>query len=139
MSKKDNLLKLKKMMLIGGLTTTMLTLTGCPSASDSEEAEVETVENEFDTHTHLILNIGDQTVIFRECDDDIHLQADIMRSGICNYSIFDNDSNKLFSGYTSSYNMYYINNQETEEFVRSIEDDLIEKGSKVYSKTKKSN
>ena len=76
---------------------------------------------------HLIVNFGNQTVIFRECEG-YRINCSASKSGgTANYSIIS-DGEYLMSGYTSEYNRYVSNHEQVEE----IEQEAIENGAYVF-------
>lgn len=140
MSKKDMLLKLKKNLFIVGFITSAFSLTGCAGKSDySEEDKFQVVQNEFDDHVHLNIYVRDQLIIFRGCDN-YNLITSIKignGSGVCHYWVKDKyDEGIIFEGYTNLYNIFEIQNEQSEEFVQGLENDLIEDGAKLYTITK---
>lgn len=100
--------------------------------------EIEKEEKETSSHYHLIIDLRNQQLIFRECEDDIEiiLRENKFNSNI-SYDIYDDNNKPIFEGRTGNSNVFYINNNIEEENAREIEKTLIEKGAKVYQLKKK--
>lgn len=132
MSKKHRLIKFKKSLLALGIASSTLSLTSCGSTDNKEDVE----KKQYDSHEHLIINNGDKCIIFRECDD---LEIDFFVSpnaGCCSVEIINENGDTVFSGVSSSYSKFNINNEANEKFMLEYEDFLIEKGAKVYTLSK---
>lgn len=94
----------------------------------------------FSKHHHLIINFGNQEIIFRECEDDIiiSIQRNKFSSEI-DYYIKDanNIHNYIFEGTTSNYNYFDIDNELEAKNVKKVEQELINNGAIVYQFIKK--
>lgn len=117
---------------IAALATTVTLLSGCSGKSSTVSTE-NTGSEQSATSTenkdceHLIVNFGNQTVIFRECEGyeiDFFGRLD---GGIASYDIIS-DGDILISGDTSEYNDYVTNHEQVEE----IEQEAIENGAYVF-------
>ena len=107
------------------LTSTIL-LSGC---TDSGKTEVETTQ---EVCNHLIIDFGDQTVIFKECEGyEIYCKGP-KNGGIAKYTIGDNGDNILISGYTTEFNYYTASHNQVDE----IEEKAIDDGAYVYKSQK---
>ena len=113
---------------IAALATTVTLLSGCSGKSSTVSTE-NTGSEQSATSTenkdceHLIVNFGNQTVIFRECEGyeiDFFGRLD---GGIASYDIIS-DGDILMSGYTSE-----VSNHEQ---VEEIEQEAIENGAYVF-------
>lgn len=108
------------------LTTTTL-LSGCTTAPEEKKTETTPVETTTEECEHLIVDFGNQTVIFKECEGyEISCNA-IRNSGLAKYTI-KNKSEVLISGYTTQFNDYTTDHNQTDE----IEKKAIENGAYVY-------
>lgn len=133
----------KTFMLIALSSATIFS--GCTGKTKNEtkndkkiEKEVEDETKKIIEHEHLIINFGNQQLIFRECEDDIRIGLSGNKyTSSTFYNIYDNNNNVILEGRTSNLNIFYINNRIEEENVREIENELIEKGAKVYQLKKK--
>ena len=117
---------------IATLATTATLLSGCSGESKNASTE-NTGSEQSATSTenkdceHLIVNLGNQTVIFRECEGyGINCSAN-KNGGTATYSIID-DGEYLISGFTSEYNGYVTNHEQVEE----IEQEALENGAYVF-------
>ena len=96
------------------LTSTIL-LSGC---TDSGKTEVETTQ---EVCNHLIIDFGDQTVIFKECEGyEIYCKGP-KNGGIAKYTIGDNGDNILISGYTTEFNFNEALNADTTIYAKISE------------------
>ena len=117
---------------IATLATTITLLSGCSGESKNASTE-NTGSEQSATSTenkdckHLIVNFGNQTVIFRACEG-YRINCSASKSGgTANYSIIS-DGEYLISGFTSEYNNYVTNHEQVEE----IEQEAIENGAYVF-------
>ena len=117
---------------IAALATTVTLLSGCSGKSSTvstentgSEQSATSAENK--ECKHLIVNFGNQTVIFRACEG-YRINCSASKSGgTANYSIIS-DGKYLISGFTSEYNNYVTNHEQVEE----IEQEAIENGAYVF-------
>lgn len=106
------------------LTSTVL-LSGC-SKTEENKLEIKTPEITTEECEHLIVDFGNQTVIFKECEGyEIYCRSN---SGLAEYTIKDNDDNLLISGYTTEFNDYTTSHNQVDE----IEQKAIDNGAHVY-------
>ena len=115
---------------IATLATTITLLSGCSGESKNASTE-NTGSEQSATSTenkdckHLIVNFGNQTVIFRECEGytfDLH-----GINGCVDYKIIS-DGDILIYGSASDYNYYLTDHEQVEE----IEQEAIENGAYVF-------
>ena len=115
---------------IAALATTVTLLSGCSGKSsivstENTGSEQSATSTENKDCEHLIVNFGNQTVIFRECEGyKLDLQGNY---GSIVYKIIS-DGDILISGDTSEYNDYVTNHEQAEE----IEQEAIENGAYVF-------
>lgn len=108
------------------LTSTVL-LSGC-SKTEENKLEIKTSEITTEECEHLIVDFGNQTVIFKECEGyEIYCRSQT-NSGLAEYTIKDNDDNILISGYTTEFNDYMTSHNQVDE----IEERAIDNGAYVY-------
>lgn len=109
------------------LTATTL-LSGCTKSVEEEmTTELATPETTTEECTHLIVDFGNQTVVFKECEG-YDIGYTIRRtSSLLSYNI-SKDEKELISGYATEYNLY----NATHEQVSEIEQQAIENGAYVY-------
>ena len=112
---------MNRMQIFAGITvlaTSAVLFSGCSGESYTASTENEDCK-------HLIVNFGNQTVIFRECEGyKLDLQENY--SSI-KYKIIS-DGDILIYGYTSDYNCYLTDHEQVEE----IEQEAIENGAYVF-------
>lgn len=117
---------------IAALATTITLLSGWSGESQTAStentgSEQSATNTENEDCNHLIVNFGNQTVIFRECEGyRINCSAN-KSGGTATYSIIS-DGENLISGFTSEYNDYVTNHEQVEE----IEQEAIENGAYVF-------
>ena len=125
--------------------TSATIFSGCAGKQNNNSKEETAVkqdtkkeEKKSSNHQHLIIDFGNQQLIFRECEDniDIRVSENKFNSNI-SYDIYDDNNKPIFEGRTGNSNVFYINNNIEEENAREIEKTLIEKGAKVYQLKKK--
>ena len=108
------------------LTTTTL-LSGCTKTEEEKKTEVKTSEVTTEECEHIIVDFGNQTVIFKECEGyeiDCRRRTD---GGITRYTITEDDV-VLISGTTPEFNNYYANHTQVDE----IEQKAIDNGAYIY-------
>lgn len=109
---KRNTFFLVSSLMIGSV------IASCGATKKTETAE-ETAEEE--KCEHLIVDFGDESVVFKECEGyDVQVGYDSY-SGRLVYNIYDNDKNNIFNGATFSYNHYYASH----DYISEVEDDDI--------------
>lgn len=108
------------------LTSTVL-LSGC-SKTEENKLEIKTPEITTEECEHLIVDFGNQTVIFKECEGYEIYCSSQTNSGLAEYTIKDNDDNILISGYTTEFNDYMTSHNQVDE----IEERAIDNGAYVY-------
>ena len=108
------------------LTSTVL-LSGC-SKTEENKLEIKTPEITTEECEHLIVDFGNQTVIFKEYEGyEIYCRSQT-NSGLAEYTIKYNDDNILISGYTTEFNDYMTSHNQVDE----IEERAIDNGAYVY-------
>lgn len=154
----EYLKKLKKLAVMSGIIASTTLFSGCnPSATTQEDESYESTadseqqddivsdistdylnnkdDKSFENHDHLIVEIGNLTYIFRECDSNIGKFKYIWNSGSLQYWIYDNEGRCVLDGHRiGDINQFDINSEIEEESIREIEDELIEKGAILYKK-----
>lgn len=145
--KIDYLLSLKKLALFAGMIASLSLLSGCGSKETNTGTDnplnegIESESNDdFINHRHLIITIGDQTIIFRECDEEVesiqfkdisHSYLDYLR--YYQYEIRDNNGNVICSGKTNDdWTIEEINSEYEENMAQIIEEGSIENGAILY-------
>ena len=109
------------------LTSTVL-LGGCGKVEETKKEEIKTSEITTEECEHLIVDFGNQTVIFKECEGyEIYCRAQI-NGGLAEYTIKDNNDTLLISGYTTEFNDYTTSHNQVDE----IEQQAIANGAYVY-------
>lgn len=109
------------------LTSTVL-LGGCGKVEETKKEEIKTPEITTEECEHLIVDFGNQTVIFKECEGyEIYCRAQT-NSGLAEYTIKDNNDTLLISGYTTEFNDYTTSHNQVDE----IEQQAIANGAYVY-------
>lgn len=124
------------------LLTTVTLLSGCNKTEEEKKSEIEasevTTEEEKKSEIeaseattekceHLIVDFGNQTVIFKECEGYDISCISRLDSGLAKYTITDGNE-VLLSGYTTEFNDYYTSHNTMNE----IEQKAIDKGAYVY-------
>lgn len=134
----------RKAIAILALTSATI-FSGCTAQKKNDTKENKKVEQntkereeKIPSHQHLIINFGNQQLIFRECEEDIDIRIseNKMNSNI-SYDVYDNNNKLILEGRTSNHNVFYINNMIEEENVKGIEKELVKSGAKVHQLKKK--
>ncbi len=118
-------------------------LSGCTAQKKKDEkqkvkVEQEQEEKQFFEHQHLIIPFGNQQLIFRECENDIEITFSYYKySSRTDYYIKNSAKEYILKGSTNDYHIFDVTNQLEEENTRGVENELIEKGAKVYQLKKK--
>lgn len=124
---------MNRMQIFAGiavLATSAVLFSGCSGESQTAStentgSEQSATSTENEDCKHLIVNFGNQTVIFRECEGyKLDLQGNY---GSIEYKIIS-DGDILISGDTSEYNGYVTNHEQVEE----IEQEALENGAYVF-------
>lgn len=113
---------------IAVLLTSTILLGGCEKVEETKKEEIKTPEITTEECERLIVDFGNQTVIFKECEGyEIYCRAQT-NSGLAEYTIKDNNDTLLISGYTTEFNDYTTSHNQVDE----IEQKAIDNGAYVY-------
>lgn len=112
-------LKVNKALVTLGMALGVTLLSSCGKNVEEKEEE----NDKF--HKHLYLTIGDQIVVFKECEGyKININSNTYSSAYY-YTIYDNEYNQLlFSGEAINYSLIRTNHSYTDsidEFIESKE------------------
>lgn len=108
------------------LTATTL-LSGCTKATEEKKTEIKTTETTTEECEHLIVDFGNQTVIFKECEGYEITCTARKNSGLAEY-IVKNEDAILISGYSTEFNDYTTNHNQ----IDTIEQKAVDNGAYVY-------
>ena len=124
---------MNRMQIFAGITvlaTSVVLFSGCSGESQTAStentgSEQSATSTENEDCNHLIVNFGNQTVIFRECEG---YKLDLRGIyGCIDYKIIS-DGDILIYGSASDYNYYLTDHKQVEE----IEQEAIENGAYVF-------
>lgn len=120
---KSTKLKIKRTLLMGMILSS---LTGCGLKEKMDKGYADD-RNEEDLHA--VVNIGDNTIIFRSCDENYNIDVENnYRGGITYIEIYDEKGNKIDTIHTQNSSAYSGKNQG----MLDIENKLIEDGAYLY-------
>lgn len=125
---KSRKINLKKTMLMSMMGMSLLFLAGCgekiKALTESDEKLKEDQAQELNrVDEHAIVNIGDNTIIFRSCDENYNIYAS---HGYIN--IYDEKGNLIDTIYSKNGSHYKGDDQGMVD----IENDLLENGAYLY-------
>lgn len=84
-------------------------------------------------HEHLIVKMGEQTYIIRECDENISKVDTAICNGHVVYEVYDADGNFLLNANNYDNPQYYvIDSEEQEQEINAIEEKAIDNGAILY-------
>ena len=111
-------LKVNKVLVTLGMALGVTLVSSC--GKNVEDKEV--IHN--NVHTHLYITVGDETIVFKECEGyKIDTFQNTYRSTV-SYEISTSTDGILFDGKTNNYNLIYTDHSNTdsiEEFIEANE------------------
>ena len=90
--------------------------------------------NEIEKHYHLYVNVGDTTIVFKECEGYNLILYPLANKSAIRYEIYDEQRDKIMEGYSSDYYAVETDHTHTddmEEFIMSNTENV-----KVYTLNK---
>jgi len=112
---------------IAVLLTSTLLLGGCSSTEQAIEEEREAIDN----CSHVIVNFGNQTIIFKECEGQDDFDVNILMGNSVYFTV-DDETGNVLAGRSYDYTSYSTDHRLTNE----MEQKLVEEGAQVYKITK---
>ena len=108
------------------LTSTVL-LGGCSSTEQAIEEKRVPIDN----CRHVIVNFGNQKIIFKECEGQDDFNVNIYIDDNVRFTV-DDETGSVLAGRSGDYTSYSTNHQLTNE----MEQKSVEEGAQVYKITK---
>ena len=103
--------KKNKYALLGAYALMLGILAGCGKHENS---------NGVKEHIHLYVNVGDATIVFKECEGYNMLLYPLANRSAVKYEIVDEENNQIISGYASDYfavTTDHTHTDDMEEFI----------------------
>lgn len=98
-----------------------------------DKKDAETKDEKFETHDHLIVDMGEYTYIIRECDENFSNVKVYENYGSIGYDVYDTEGNLLLDARVYGASQHYVvRNSEQEKEVNTIEEKAIENGAVLY-------
>lgn len=142
-----NIMSISKMKITsaGLMLMSALVLTSCGNETHedtvdfSSEKEVKdkrdtkTNDEKFETHDHLIVDMGKYTYIIRECDENFSNVKVYENYGSIAYDVYDTEGNLLLDARDYGNPQHYVvHDSEQEKEINAIEEKAIENGAILY-------
>lgn len=108
---------------------TLVLLTSVTLLSGCAKTEKENRNKDLEECQHLIVDFGNQPVIFRECEGYVIGTKGTLKGGMIKYVIRYNDKT-LTEGLTPDFHLYDFNHNQNQ--IDEIEQKAIDKGAYVY-------